>query len=150
MEILFVCTGNTCRSPMAQGLAKLYLAEEFKIYSAGINAFEGEHISKNASEVLKKKKIDQGKHRAVRLTKKMLDSADYVFTMTKSQEVYLSNLYPEMRDKITALGSWLGSEKEITDPWGGSLEVYHHCLLELDEMMEALAAILSTKHRTST
>jgi protein-tyrosine-phosphatase len=150
MEILFICTGNTCRSPMAQGLAKLYLTEEFKIYSAGINALEGQGISPNALEALKKKKIDQGKHLAVRLTKEMLDSADYVFTMTKSQEVYLRNLYPEMEDKIKALGSWLGFDKDIIDPWGGSLEVYHHCLQELEEMMKALATVLKAKGQTST
>lgn len=139
MKILFVCTGNTCRSPMARGLAELYLPEEFEVFSAGINALEGDQASPKAVEVLKEKGIDLSRHTAVRVTEGMLRSADYIFTMTKSQEECLGGLYPECRDKIKALGQWLGSVKEVIDPWGGSLEVYDRCMRDLDEMVKALA-----------
>lgn len=142
MKILFVCTGNTCRSPMAQALAKLYLPEGFNFFSAGINAF-GESISDNAAEVLKEKGIDLSTHLSVRLTEEMLYSADYVFTMTGSQQEYLARMYPDFRDKIHCLGYWLGFQQDVTDPWGASLEVYRRCLTELEQMLKALAAKLS-------
>lgn len=143
MKILFICTGNTCRSPMAQELAKQYLVEGIEISSAGINASEEVRVSEHAVKVLKEKGIDLSRHTAVRLTKEMLDSADYVFTMTKAQEAYLESLYPEFGAKINVFGHWLGSGIEVTDPWGSPIEVYRSCLQELEEMTKALAVKLS-------
>ncbi|HHV64446.1 MAG TPA: low molecular weight protein arginine phosphatase [Peptococcaceae bacterium] len=139
MKILFVCTGNTCRSPMAQKLAEKYLPGECEIFSAGIHAIANEQASSQAVEVLKEKGIDLSGHRAVQLSEEMLAAADYVFTMTRSQEAYLGNLFPQYREKIKALGPWLGSGGDILDPWGGSLEIYRSCLKELEAMIRALA-----------
>ncbi|MGI6451458.1 MAG: low molecular weight protein arginine phosphatase [Desulfitobacteriia bacterium] len=139
MKILFVCTGNTCRSPMAQKLAELYLPGECEVFSAGINAMANEQASLQAIEVLKEKGMDLSGHRSVRLEDEMLKAADYVFTMTRSQEAYVSNLFPQYREKVKALGPWLGSGGDILDPWGGSVEVYRRCREELEAMLKALA-----------
>lgn len=135
MKILFVCTGNTCRSPMAQGLARAFFPPGIEILSAGVNAFQQDPVSQNAVKVLKEKGIDISDHTAVRVNKGILDSADYVFTMTKSQERYLRKLYPEYIDKIASLGGWSGSGEDISDPWGGSVQAYKQCAMEIEELL---------------
>lgn len=139
MRLLFVCTGNTCRSPMAQGLARKYLPEGIEIASAGIQAFDGDKASDYAVMALKKIGSDISEHRSVRVTKSMLESADYVLTMTKNQEKMLTSLYPEYINRIMSLGSFIGSDKEISDPWGGSADHYSQCALEIEELIKAIA-----------
>lgn len=139
MRILFVCTGNTCRSPMAQGLAQKYFPEGTEILSAGLHALPGDKVSDNAVSALKEHGIDISGHTATRLHKELLESADYVFTMTKAQQQYLTSSYPEYADKIMTLGGFLGIGKDISDPWGGSLEDYRVCAQELQELIARLA-----------
>lgn len=139
MKLLFVCTGNTCRSPMAQGLAKLYFPSEVEVISAGINALEGVEASLNAVKVLQEKGIDISVHKAVRLTKDMIASADHVLTMTKSQKEYLSSNHPEFSEKIKCLGHMSSPEKEVSDPWGGSITLYRRCAAEIAQQLETIA-----------
>jgi len=136
MKLLFICTGNTCRSPMAQGLARIYFPDDYEILSAGINANEGESISNHAAAVLKEKGLDMSGHRAVRLTEEMLEYADDIFTMTRSQANHLKNLYPQHCSKIKTLGSRAG--QEINDPWGGSLEEYRRCARQIEELIREI------------
>ncbi|NLI91095.1 MAG: low molecular weight protein arginine phosphatase [Peptococcaceae bacterium] len=138
MRLLFVCTGNTCRSPMAQGLAKLYFSNKVEVVSAGINAFETEPVSSNAQKVLWEKGIDISEHRAVRCSKELIEGADFIFTMTKAQESYLSCTYPQYKDKIRCLG-YLSGDKEVPDPWGGSIETYRRCAIEMEKMLGKIA-----------
>lgn len=144
MKVLFVCTGNTCRSPMAQVLARRYLGGQDTVFSAGINAWEGDMLSRNAAEVLREQSLGLSGHRAVRLTTEMLASADVIFTMTKSQEEYLTGKYPDYKNKIKALGDAAGFSRDVADPFGGSLEVYRRCLQELDQMVRTVAAKLKS------
>lgn len=146
MKILFVCTGNTCRSPLAQGLAKNYFPED-EILSSGINAYEGQPVSENAVQVLKEKKIDISNNKAAKLHEQLLSTADYVFTMTKSHELYLVNVYPEFRSKIKRLGDFVGQDKDILDPWGGSLEDYRCCANQLEELLKVLAERLKSSYK---
>lgn len=142
MKILFVCTGNTCRSPMAQGLAGFYLTNEYEIFSAGIDAFDGDCVSENAVKALRGKGIDISGHKAVRLRRELITHADYVFTMTRSQEAYLSRTYPEFKEKFMLLGDWTNSCREISDPWLGSYESYQDCAQELEEIIKTMAKSL--------
>lgn len=139
MKILFVCTGNTCRSPMAQGLAGLYLSDEYEISSAGIDASDGDCVSENAVKALRGKGIDISAHKAVRLRRELIASVDYVFTMTRSQEAYLSCTYPEFKEKFMLLGDWINSGREIPDPWLGSYESYQCCAQELEEIIKSVS-----------
>ncbi len=144
MKILFVCTGNTCRSPLAQGLAKNFFPEDFEILSSGINANEGQPVSENAVQALKEKKIDISNNKAVKLQEQLLSTADYIFTMTKNHELYLVNAYPGFRSKIKRLGDFVGYNKDILDPWGGSLNDYRCCANELEAMLNILAKRLKS------
>lgn len=140
MKLLFVCTGNTCRSPMAQGLAKHCFQDKIDVISAGISAQAGDEASRHTVKVLQEKGIDISGHRAVRLTREMVAAADLVLTMTKAQQSYLSALYPEFSGKIRCLGDWHSPEKEIPDPWGGPVEQYRRCAREIEKMLQDLAS----------
>ena len=130
---------------MAQGLAQKYFPEGTEILSAGLQALTGDKVSANAVSALKEQGIDISDHTATRLHRGLLETVDYVFTMTKAQQQYLILNYPEYADKIMALGSYLGTEKDISDPWGGSLEEYRACALELKELVARLAkSIINT------
>lgn len=139
MKILFVCTGNTCRSPIAEGLAKQLLPDDFEILSSGIDAYAGQAVSEQAVQVLQEKNIDIGMNKAVKLDEQLLTRADYVLVMTRKHELHLRHTYPQFQSKIKRLGDFVGYDRDITDPWGGSLEDYRHCVQELEEMIWNLA-----------
>ena len=139
MKILFVCTGNTCRSPIAQGLARKILPERFEILSSGISAGDGQPVNEKAVQVLKDKGIDISSRKSVNLHKGLLEDADYIFTMTKSHEMYLHHAYPDFQSKIKRLGDYVGYDTDISDPWGGSLDDYRNCANELEVLIHKLA-----------
>ncbi|MFA6807406.1 MAG: low molecular weight protein arginine phosphatase [Eubacteriales bacterium] len=143
MRVLFVCTGNTCRSPIAEGLAKLYFSNKIDVSSAGIAACDGEVVNKHAVKVMFAKGVDIKNHRAKKISNKILVDIDYIVTMTKSQEVFLEDEYPNLEGKIICLGDWCGMGKDVSDPWGGSEEVYRQCAVEIEKMIKIIATKIS-------
>lgn len=123
IKILFVCTGNTCRSPMAQGLCQKYITEnmligQFACASAGVDVREDAHISENAAIVMNELGINMSSHRAKAVTEEMMQEADYVFTMSSTHRSMLEALFPKQAYKIQVLGH------PIFDPYGQNLEFY--------------------------
>ncbi|MBE3594946.1 MAG: low molecular weight protein arginine phosphatase [Candidatus Carbobacillus altaicus] len=133
-RILFVCTGNTCRSPMAEALARRYLGDDqVDVFSAGLFAIEGENASPEAQLVLEEEGIDLSGHRARILTQEMLDQSDLILTMTRAHKKMLLSLYPEHGQKVWTLKGWVASLKgeaididneDIPDPFGYDVSVY--------------------------
>ncbi len=131
--IIFVCTGNTCRSPMAEAIFKANLtkteAEKIEVKSYGLAAFGGDSASENAVAVMKKRNIDISGHRSTPLSRIVADNADLIVTMTESHTNMLLSAGIE-RDKIITLN--------VADPYGGSLEDYRRCADEITEKLETV------------
>ena len=124
MNILFVCTGNTCRSPMAAGLMNKIAIEEdldVRIESAGLFAAEGSPASDEAIEAMKKYDVDLSDHRAKQITPELIEKSDVILTMTTAQKMLLSEV---AGDKTYTLCEYAGPEGDIADPFGGDLEEY--------------------------
>ncbi|MFH1452716.1 MAG: low molecular weight protein arginine phosphatase [Armatimonadota bacterium] len=134
-NILFVCTGNTCRSPMAEAMFKGMTGEtgeEIKISSAGTSAMPGFPAASEAVEVMRMKGLDLSKHRSRQTDENIIDSADIIYCMTKNHSDILKNRYPASSEKILVLKE----NEDIFDPIGEPLEVYRQCALIIEESLK--------------
>ncbi len=143
-KIIFVCTGNICRSPMAQYYAQSVInkranAEDYYIESAGINAYQGECSTQNAIDAMKQYGIDLYKHRANTLENSLIEDADYIIGMTELHKKILMQIYPKLKNKIFTLREVAGNDmysKDIEDPWGYNLDVYINIAKEIVENVD--------------
>ncbi len=135
MNIIFVCTGNTCRSPMAEAAAK-YIIKGHSFSSAGLMAYENMPMSRNAELALEEKKIPYENHFSRSLIKADIEEADLILTMSSRHKAAVSAL---AGDKVFTLKEFaLGTYGDIADPFGGDLEDYIRCLDEITECIYAL------------
>jgi protein-tyrosine-phosphatase len=153
VKILLVCTGNTCRSPMAQAIMQKCWEdqaegrEELTVISAGIGAPNGQPASRQAMEVMAEIGIDLGNHRTMQITGSLVDDADVILTMTTAHRDYLKSHFPHRIDCIFDLKSYAGEEPgNINDPYGLGLEAYRSTRQQLQELIpKIIAKLLPTK-----
>jgi len=130
-KVLFVCTGNTCRSAMAEGMFKSLVKDEFEVSSAGIYAFEGEPASDEAIEAVKEYRVNIENHRASTLSKDMVKSADVIFCMTSKHKQKIIEQYAEAREKTLTILEAANMDGDIIDPYGMPLEEYKNCAKDI-------------------
>lgn len=143
-KIIFVCTGNICRSPMAQYYAQSVInkranSENYYIESAGINAYQGEGSTQNAIDAMKQYGIDLSKHKANTLENSLIEEADYIIGMTELHKNILMQIYPKLKNKIFTLREVAGNDmysKDIEDPWGYNLDVYVNIAKQIVENVD--------------
>ena len=131
MNILFVCTGNTCRSPMAAALFNKIAVEknlDVRIESAGLFAADGEPASSEAVIAMKKFGIDLLGHHAQSINTELLEKSDLILTMTTAHKLVLEPSAPE---KTFALNEYAGIDGDIEDPFGGDVEEYEQCAKQI-------------------
>src|SRR5205823_7177468 len=150
--ILFVCTGNVCRSPMAEGIFRHAVKGrgDFRVLSAGVGAIEGQPPSAHAVQALAELGIDISQQRSRMLTAELVNQADYIFGMTHGHVDAVNLLYPQAAEKILLLREFDETldvfEKDISDPIGGSYEVYLDCR---DQIEQGIASMLKFIDQTS-
>jgi glycine hydroxymethyltransferase len=137
--VLFVCTGNVCRSPMAEGIFRHAVQGRgnYRVVSAGLGAMDGQPPSAHAIRAARELGIDISNQRSRMLTPELVQHADYIFGMTHSHVDTVMLLYPQAAEKTFLLREFDETldtfEKDISDPIGGSYDVYLSCRDQIEQ-----------------
>lgn len=137
MKVLFVCTGNTCRSAMCEAYFNSLSRKNgtdgrIVAQSAGTDAWEGEESSPFTRTALAPYHTDIADHSARRLTREMLEEADLIVPMTASHQARILRMLPEAANRVRLLGSFReGPAHDVSDPYGGTEEIYSMCFADM-------------------
>ncbi|MGO1651094.1 arsenate reductase/protein-tyrosine-phosphatase family protein [Senegalia sp. (in: firmicutes)] len=136
-NILFVCTGNTCRSSMAEAMLKDMMKDkDVFIYSRGVSAIENMSASKHAIRVMENMGIDMTNHKSKLLTKKDVDKADIILTMTLNHKSLVVNLYPHAKGKIYTLKEYANRDVDINAILDEINDIYKEINKKRDHLMK--------------
>jgi protein-tyrosine-phosphatase len=149
-QVIVVCTGNICRSPMAEGLLKRHLAGDLggaiEVTSAGTHALQNHPAQDRAVEVMSRIGIDIGGHRARQLTREMARSADLILAMEMAHLWFIQR-WEEIPQKTLHLFLEFdptAKSRQVADPYGGPLSGYQVCLDTLRPAAEGVVRMLDS------
>ncbi len=143
-KIMFICTGNICRSAMADGLMKKLAKDNNKgieVYSCGIFAEDGDMPTFNAIEAIKEYDVDLKPHRATNIRSSKIEDMDIILCATVSHKNNVINMYPNLKDKIFTIKEYADFDKndlDIPDPWGYDIETYRFCASTINNCLEKI------------
>ena len=146
MRVMFVCTGNICRSAMAEGLfIKLIKDNNLKIdvYSCGIYAENGDYATYNAIEAARYYDADISNHRATNIRSSQIEDMDIILCATNAHKNMVISMYPELISKVYTMKEYAeldedGKDMDIKDPWGYDMETYRRCIQEISLCIEKI------------
>ncbi len=145
--ILFVCSGNACRSPMAEGLLKKklfpYYQKQVVIKSAGTLGLNGNPATPNTITVAKEKGVDISSHLSQGISANLIQKADIIFTMAAHHKETLLEIFPEKKDDVFLLTAFgveekTNNAKDIRDPIGENLTFYRQIIHQIDRELERI------------
>jgi len=139
-QVLIVCTGNICRSPMAQGflrrhLADLGFADEVRVISAGCAGLDGHGPSRHATEVMEERGIDISAYQARSISLQDIDSSDLILVMEEHHRRSVFLLRPESLSRVFLLSEMVGRQQGVADPYGLPIEAYRECADGLERVL---------------
>jgi protein-tyrosine phosphatase len=137
-NVLVLCTGNICRSPMAKLLLEHSLKDKgisgINVSSAGVAAIIGHAASEHAQTLMRERGLDISRHRAVQVVPEALIQADLVLVMENEQQQAIERMQPAVKGRAFMLGEWGGFE--IPDPYRQEIDVYRRVLGMIDRGVE--------------
>jgi protein-tyrosine phosphatase len=148
-SVLFVCTGNICRSPLAEAYFRSLVEKEGRritVRSAGLETTPGKLADDRAKAVALEHRLSLDQHATTQVHKELLDQSDLIIVMEIVQKDRIYRLYPRSKGKIVLLGRFdSGGSLEIADPYGGASEDFLSCFQQVSRCCDNLAARLGVK-----
>jgi len=151
-RVLLVCSGNTCRSPMAATLLKHLWAKagpgwDLEVVSAGTGAFPGEPASGHAVTAMRERGLDLTGHRSQPLPD--TSGFDLILTMTRGHREAILARQPALGGRVFTLGEYAGTGQEVPDPFGGPLQAYQQTATVLESLLQAVVNRIRTEGRAA-
>ena len=147
--ILFVCTGNSCRSVMAQGLMQKKMRDlgrtDIEVFSAGVMMLDGIGASQETQELLRREGVDVSAHRSHRITQEMALKADLILVMETIHEQKVLQMFPQVKNRLFLLKEFAktdGSDLNIADPVGRTEEFYEQTFNIIKEAIDKISRIV--------
>jgi protein-tyrosine phosphatase len=138
-SVLFVCSANICRSPMAMGLFQAHVAESvesWRVESAGVWALVDYAAATNTRAVLARRGVDLSAHRARQITVQMIEQFYLVLVMERNHKEALQAAFPQLAGRIYLLTEMVGRSTDILDPMGGEVDEFENTAREIEDLIQ--------------